>query len=292
MAGDWIKMRTDLYRDPKVCVMADILLDLDSELAQYINQNFQRDMTVTRNVMRNAVVGALVSVWGVMRLRGKRDNIDLICTGANIHILDDISDLQGFGLAMKEVGWVVTSDENDQYGDNVLVFPSFFEDYNVDPTDAAKEKNKERQRRFREKDSSDKENSNAKSNVTHNADITHREEKRREENKGIIALNPIAEAILAYLNKKALRAYKPVKANIGLIVARLKEGATPDELRAVIDSKVQAWLSDPKMNQYLRPETLFNASKFANYVGELGASQNGLFASNKPAGDPRFAGAK
>ena len=28
MAGDWIKMRTDLYRDPKVCAIADELKSL------------------------------------------------------------------------------------------------------------------------------------------------------------------------------------------------------------------------------------------------------------------------
>jgi uncharacterized phage protein (TIGR02220 family) len=61
-----------------------------------------------------------------------------------------------------------------------------------------------------------------------------------------------------------------VKANISLISARLEE-STLEECRAVIDAKVEAWQHDPKMREYLRPATLFNATKFANYVGELGS---------------------
>lgn len=83
--------------------------------------------------------------------------------------------------------------------------------------------------------------------------------------------------ILDYLNQHAKRSYRPVKTNLGLISARLKEGATPDECRAVVDAKVSAWATDPMMSQYLRPATLFGAEKFNQYVGELasGASTAG-----------------
>lgn len=173
MASDWIKMRTDLYRDPKVSVIADSLLAADGELAAYVSQHMQRDMTVTRNVMRNVTVGALVSVWGVMRQRGKRRGDDLVCDSVTVHVLDDISDLLGFGDAMASAGWVIETEEG-------IEFPRFFEDYNVDPEEKAKTKNAERQRRFREKQ---KAISEPESNVTDNVTVTHREEKRREEKK-------------------------------------------------------------------------------------------------------------
>ncbi len=80
-----------------------------------------------------------------------------------------------------------------------------------------------------------------------------------------------AEKILAHLNAKANRDYRPVPSNIKLIRGRLKEGATPAEMRAVIDLKVRQWANDPKMAQYLRPDTLFNATKFAQYIGQLKA---------------------
>ena len=171
MAGDWIKMRTDLYRDPKVCMIADLLADGDSDLARYVNQNMQCDMAVTRNVMRNVTVGALVSVWGVFRRRGKRVGDDLIVSGCSVFVIDDVADIPGFGEAMQAVGWVVQDGER-------IVLPRFFEEFNVDPSEEKKAQNAERQRRYREKH---KEESNALRNVTVASQNNAREEKRREE---------------------------------------------------------------------------------------------------------------
>ena len=169
-AMDWIKMRTDLYRDPKVCIMADVLMDKGGDLASFINQLMQSEMSVTRNVMRNAVVGALVTVWGVARLRGKQFGDDIVVRGSSKSVVDDITEMPGFGEAMSIVGWVI-----EQEGD--LIFPRFFEDYNVSPS----EKNAERQRRFREKRNAQSNAQSNDSNVTRNGYGNDREEKRREE---------------------------------------------------------------------------------------------------------------
>jgi len=75
--------------------------------------------------------------------------------------------------------------------------------------------------------------------------------------------------VLEFLNEKTGRNYKPVKANITLIAARLKEGATVVECRQVIAKKCREWRDDPTREIYLRPKTLFNATNFANYQGEL-----------------------
>jgi len=171
MAGDWIKMRTDLYRDPKVCVIADELMAADGELAGYVSQMKQRDMTVTRNVTRNATVGSLVTVWGVMRHRGKRVERDLLCRGVTLSIIDDVSDMPGFGAAMSVVGWAVETDDG-------VVFPNFFDDYNVDPAEKKSLAAAERQRRYRE---SKKQKEDVTRDVTRDVTVTHREEKRREE---------------------------------------------------------------------------------------------------------------
>lgn len=177
MVSDWIKMRTDLYRNPKVCCMADFLMQADGQLAKYVDQNCQSQMTVTRNVTRNAVVGALLSVWGVIRHQGKRNGDDLVCKRVTVSVLDDIADLPGFGDAMESVGWVVQTDEG-------IVFTRFFEENNNDPEDSKRKKNAERQARYRERKKAESEgNSNATSNVTRDVTVTHREEKRREEIK-------------------------------------------------------------------------------------------------------------
>lgn len=82
-------------------------------------------------------------------------------------------------------------------------------------------------------------------------------------------IKAVARGILDHLNTAASRSYRPVKANIDLIAARLKEGATPDDCLAVVNAKVNEWGADPKMADYLRPGTLFTAKNFANYVGQI-----------------------
>ena len=169
MAGDWIKMRVDLYRDPKIISMADVLMDDDSSLSRYVSQNTQRDSNVTRNVMRNAVVGALVSVWGIARVQGKRVDDDLLMESVTPAVLDDIADLPGIGDALLESRWVQESPDG-------LIFPRFFELYNEDYGDQ-KKKNRERQARYRAKKAKGR-------NVTVTSPVTSRNAPREEESRG------------------------------------------------------------------------------------------------------------
>jgi uncharacterized phage protein (TIGR02220 family) len=72
--------------------------------------------------------------------------------------------------------------------------------------------------------------------------------------------------IIKYLNKVVGSSFKATtKAHNAPIRARLSEGYTIDDLKAVIDHKAVEW-DDDKMKQYLRPSTLFGASKFDNYL--------------------------
>jgi uncharacterized phage protein (TIGR02220 family) len=78
-----------------------------------------------------------------------------------------------------------------------------------------------------------------------------------------------AREVLTFLNEKTGRNYEPVPANLEMIVARLKEGATVTDLRQVVAKKCREWIGDEKMSEFLRPKTLFNRTNFANYKGEL-----------------------
>lgn len=79
-----------------------------------------------------------------------------------------------------------------------------------------------------------------------------------------------AVAVLDFLNQKAGKNYQAVKANVDLIVALLKQGATADDMRAVIAKKCREWKGNPEVDQYLRPATLFGPKNFwAKYQGEL-----------------------
>ena len=78
-----------------------------------------------------------------------------------------------------------------------------------------------------------------------------------------------AREIIDFLNMKTGRAYQHVDANLKLVIARLKDGESPDDIRAVIAMRCRKWGGDPKMDEYLRPATLFAAKNYAQYRGEL-----------------------
>lgn len=75
--------------------------------------------------------------------------------------------------------------------------------------------------------------------------------------------------IVDYLNQKSGKTFRATtKATQSLIKARLKEGFTVDDFMKVIDIKVQKWNTDPKMQDYIRPATLFG-TKFESYLNEF-----------------------
>ena len=173
MQSDWIKMRTDLYRDPKVIGMADHLMSRDGQLARHVGQMCQRDMAVTRNVTRCAVVGGLVSVWGVLRHRGTRVGDDLLVPNCSDAVLDDIADMPGFGEAMCSVGWAVETEGG-------VVLPKFFRDLNAEPI---KSSAADRQKRYRDRLRNGDVTRDGGGDVTSRVTVTgeKRERERREE---------------------------------------------------------------------------------------------------------------
>lgn len=78
-----------------------------------------------------------------------------------------------------------------------------------------------------------------------------------------------AMEILNFLNEKTGRGYRPVDANLKLIIARLKSGVTLRQCFQVIAKKTRERGGDLKMAEYLRPATLFNEKLFEQYLGEL-----------------------
>lgn len=75
--------------------------------------------------------------------------------------------------------------------------------------------------------------------------------------------------VLEHLNKMAGKRYTATKTNLNFITARLGEGNSVIDLKRVIELKTHEWSKDPKMNTYLRPETLFNATKFQTYIQQV-----------------------
>ena len=97
----------------------------------------------------------------------------------------------------------------------------------------------------------------------------NKNDKNDKNDKKRDTLSSRCALIINYLNEKTGRNYSPKnKSTLDLLRARFNEGRTVKEFITVIDKKVRDWLTDDKMNVYLRPSTLFNRTKFENYLNE------------------------
>lgn len=76
--------------------------------------------------------------------------------------------------------------------------------------------------------------------------------------------------VVAYLNERAGTNFQATsKATARIVRARLADGQSEADLRRVVDVKCAEWLGDARMRKFLRPSTLFNATKFENYLHGL-----------------------
>lgn len=95
----------------------------------------------------------------------------------------------------------------------------------------------------------------------------NRIDKEKESMSGKPDSLPYSE-IINYLNEKANRQFKSTtKKTQSLIKARFNDGWEVEDFKTVIDKKTQEWMGDGKMENYLRPETLFG-TKFESYLNQ------------------------
>lgn len=120
--------------------------------------------------------------------------------------------------------------------------------------------------------------------LTSNSQATNRQlttnkndkECKNEKNKKILSDSTdkapskisIYQRVIGYLNQQAKTKYRyQTKSTQQKINARLAEGFCEQDFYTVVDKKVQEWLNDAVMQQYLRPETLFG-TKFEGYLNQ------------------------
>ena len=230
MANDWIKMRVWLSKDPRVITMADYL-SVEREFMDWLTDPARSTCDscayeyVTRNVIVALCVTGLLITWGTAREQGDRYEDDLILHHAYKETLDTITDIPCFGSAMAHVGWLVDTEEG------FITFPKFFKD-NESPDDKHKRQNAERQARYREKTSRE---SNVTDNVISNVTVTHREEKRREENiKPLCVYSEDFETFWKAYPKKtgkaeAFKIWKKSKPDITSVLQTLAWQTTTDD---------------------------------------------------------------
>lgn len=104
-------------------------------------------------------------------------------------------------------------------------------------------------------------------NVHHSIEYRDKSIENRDNNITSVSKETVSR-ILDYLNQATGRNYKASsKATQKHINARFSEGYTEEDFKKVIDNKVSEWLHNPKMQAYLRPDTLFG-TKFDSYLNQ------------------------
>jgi len=83
-----------------------------------------------------------------------------------------------------------------------------------------------------------------------------------------------AKQVLVHLNHVTNSRYQVSTTSLQNIRARIGEGFTVEELSLVVDYCNAKWGDDLKMSDYLRPQTLFQPSKFPGYLKSANSWQN------------------
>lgn len=95
-------------------------------------------------------------------------------------------------------------------------------------------------------------------------------EKPKEQRKQVESVkkkdSPPYQEIIDYLNEKAGKRFKVNEKTKAHINARVNDGYTLADFRAVIEKKVAEWRGT-EMDKFLRPETLFG-TKFEGYLNQ------------------------
>ena len=78
--------------------------------------------------------------------------------------------------------------------------------------------------------------------------------------------NASAKRVIEHLNKHSGRMFRNTDGNLDLINARLSEdGVDEAGVLEMVRRQCELWSTDPKMSEFLRPETLFGKTKFEGY---------------------------
>lgn len=87
--------------------------------------------------------------------------------------------------------------------------------------------------------------------------------------------------LLHHLNQKTGQHFRLADTHLTLIIARLRSGVSFADARAVIDLKTHEWLGTDQ-EKYLRPETLFGARKFEQYLGRISVAMPPAISLDAP----------
>lgn len=206
---------------------------------------------------------AIIVIWfKLLCMAGKQNNNGVFMLNDRIAYTEEML-ATIFRKPLNVVRLALTTFE--QYGmieviDNVITIPNWEKHQNVEKLETIKEQTRKRVAEYRKRQ---EEKLLELKNVTQNVTLRNALEEDKEEDKN---KNNIIKDIVEYLNLKTNSSYRYSSEKTRRIInARLNEGFTLDDFKKVIDIKCTQWLGDEKMEQYLRPETLFG-TKFESYL--------------------------
>ena len=232
----WIKITTDIFDDEKILL-------IESLPDSY----------------------AIITVWfKLLCLAGKQNNSGVFMMGRIAYTDKMLATI----FRMKETTVTMALKTFEQFGmveiiDGVITIPNWGKHQNLDQLESKKEYMRNYMKGYREKQkalttSKDSDKTNCKTNSKTNVSQADKDIDREIDIEKYIS-------IISYLNEKAGTKYKHTsKKTQTCIHARLAEGYSVDDFKAVIDKKCADWIWTD-YEQYLRPETLFG-TKFESYL--------------------------
>lgn len=267
----WIKITTDIFDDEKI-LLIESMPSADS----------------------------IIVIWfKLLCLAGKQNNSGVFMMNHRIAYTDEML----ASIFRREINVVrMALKVFEQFGmieiiDGVITIPNWGKHQNLDQLERKKEYQRNYMRDYREKQrllsagaaaedpapadqksAADEANCKTNSN-THVSPLDKEEDKEVDKEEERDKKDALYAPIISRLNEKAGTAYKPTtKKTQALIRARIKEGYTLEDFFVVIDRKCAEWIGT-KMEEYLRPETLFG-TKFEGYLN-TGSRKEGQHGSNQ-----------
>lgn len=170
MRGDWLKVRIDLDRDPKVLAMAK-WLGASPEFREWAG------VPLPEPVLVSVVVAGLIRVWGVARRDGSVTChvLSLKCT--TLETVTVLAGVTQFGPAMSAVGWAVEKE------DGSVLFPKLLQNLNIGDS-AQREQWRIRKRRQRKVSRDMSRDTERDTSVTVTRRESREEKSRLEEEEG------------------------------------------------------------------------------------------------------------
>lgn len=233
----WIKITTDIFDDEKILL-------IESMPDPY----------------------AIITVWfKLLCLAGKQNNSGVFMMGQIAYTDKMLATI----FRMNEATVTMALNVFEQFGmveiiDGVITIPNWDKHQSLDAYEKKKERDRLYQQERRSKQrllvqKSPDESSDSKTTQSSDVAVSEEDKERELEKEQYLY-------IVEYLNQKAGTKYKSSsKKTQTCIHARLAEGYSVDDFKIVIDKKCAEWIGDEKMEQYLRPETLFG-TKFESYL--------------------------